>query len=251
MADGVMNELKGIAEEEQVMKLRFQRQTLKAATQVLKRQVSKYIILVCKCIYYKRKSKRIESARIAKKRKADTVQKLRDNIRIHGLQGTLGSNFWQLGLEITQKDSKSSYFSRLSQNGIVDMTNFSPGSQIQQTYAIRTWEKIVNLSKMTSKQSVKAVINALENYKTKDNLQRATKATMYHMGDTISSQSADIGTIARLDIRIIIRDNHARIVKRCYRVLDNMHQYINQNLLNYLLLNMATSTFIHLHILQN
>ncbi|KAI7900441.1 uncharacterized protein BX663DRAFT_517600 [Cokeromyces recurvatus] len=110
----LIERLKKIAEEEQLIKLELQSQNLEEAYEIINAEGSK------------RKSNRVENIRKQKKIAKVAV----DKIRIKGLNGTIGSNLIRLADEIVIKDKRSQYFSYLSRNSILDISNNKKNSQV-------------------------------------------------------------------------------------------------------------------------
>lgn len=142
------------------------------------------------------KAKR-KSDRIAEKTKTKSVKPFgRDNVRINGLPGTLGDNLLRLGSEIVVSDKKSQYFSYLSRNCIIDITNNKNGSQISllgtkiQSYFNKykyTVEDTYNLKypftfdKVDTNKSLKKKYRQLDRYPPKNKKEVVLKKICVHI----------------------------------------------------------------------
>ncbi|CDS03558.1 hypothetical protein LRAMOSA00960 [Lichtheimia ramosa] len=90
------------------------------------------------------------STRIMNAKRKKTVPNFNghDSISLPQVNGTLGSNLLQIGYETAVIDQKTRYFSCISKNQIVDLSNFRDGSQMKQLHISPT-SKILN--KISSK----------------------------------------------------------------------------------------------------
>ncbi|KAI9467997.1 hypothetical protein BDB00DRAFT_286023 [Zychaea mexicana] len=70
-------------------------------------------------------SLRVSEAKACKKRKVSP-----DATKVSGLNGTLGSNLVKLSDELPSKTMRERYFSILSRNGIIDISDDKDGSQL-------------------------------------------------------------------------------------------------------------------------
>ncbi|RCH81004.1 hypothetical protein CU098_005532, partial [Rhizopus stolonifer] len=113
----LIEQLRRNAAEKQLIELKLQEQDLQEADRITTAEGSSS----------KRKSDRIENNR--KKVKIIKVTAT-DKIRVKGLQGTLGSNLARLASEIVVNRGRSKYFSYLSKNSIIDISNDEQNSQI-------------------------------------------------------------------------------------------------------------------------
>ncbi|CAO3577038.1 unnamed protein product [Absidia cylindrospora] len=119
----VLNEVATLAKEKQILELRLQTKNIRETIEALANW----------------KTSRIAQQK-KKERRTSILLKAHDSFRLPGLDGTLGPLLLQLfGQDILVKDPKSRYFAWLNKNCIVDLSNFTNGSQMK-----RKKSKLIN-----------------------------------------------------------------------------------------------------------